>query len=107
MSQPLNRVEHSITESANGMGFKLVSEDVPKAKKRAYPHARAVELFLSEDADSARLDVPGAKPESLYTSLRRYVKRKGLPVKVIKRGDAVYLQRIREVRTLKSEGGEI
>jgi hypothetical protein len=74
--------------------YRLVPAEVPSQTGRAGGlYADIVADFVSSDLDSALVELPGRKANSLNVGLRKAVSTSGAAVKVKVRGGQVYLQK--------------
>ncbi len=72
--------------------YRLVPAEVPpQAGRRAGLYAEIVSEFVASDLDSALVELPGRKANSLNVGLRKAVSTSGARVKVKMRGGQVYL----------------
>lgn len=73
----------------------IAVDEIPGRRGRASKAGPALEEFLGSKMKAARVDADawGAQAASIVISLRNYAKANELPVRVIVRGDDVYLQR--------------
>jgi len=75
--------------------YRLVPAEVPALTGRnAGVYADIVADFAASDLESALIELPGRKPNSLNVGLRKAVKASGAPVKVKMRRGEVYLQKL-------------
>ena len=75
--------------------YRLVPTDVPpSAGKGAGLYAEIVADFVASGIESALVELPGRRPNSLNVGLRKAVATTGAGVKVITRAGQVYLQRV-------------
>jgi surfactin synthase thioesterase subunit len=75
--------------------YRLVPAEVPPvAGRRAGLYAQIVADFTASDIQSALVELPGRKANSLNVGLRKAVTTSGAMVKVTMRGGQVYLQKI-------------
>ena len=76
----------------------IVPEEIPSpiARKRT-EYDECIEEFLNSDLESARVNIPGAKPRSLARLLVRRIEQKGLKDKVTVsvRKERIYLVRLK------------
>jgi hypothetical protein len=74
--------------------YRLVPAEVPKSAGRSGGlYADIVADFVSSDLDSALVELPGRKVNSLNVGLRKAVTTSGAAVRVKVRGGQVYLQK--------------
>jgi hypothetical protein len=74
--------------------YRLVPADVPPSAGRgAGLYAEIVADFVASGVESALLELPGRKANSLNVGLRKAVAASGAGVKVVTRAGQVYLQR--------------
>jgi hypothetical protein len=74
--------------------YRLVPAEVPTQTGRAGGvYADIVADFVSSRLDSALVEFPGRKANSINVGLRKAVTTSGAPVKVRVRGGQVYLQK--------------
>jgi len=72
--------------------YRLVPEDAPKKRgPKASLYARILDDFLSSQAASARVDVPGKSPNTVAIGLGRAITASGASVTVTRRDEGVYL----------------
>jgi hypothetical protein len=74
--------------------YRLVPAEVPPlAGRRAGLYAQIVADFVASDIQSALVDLPGRKANSLNVGLRKAVATSGAKVRVKMRAGQVYLQK--------------
>jgi surfactin synthase thioesterase subunit len=74
--------------------YRLVPAEVPPlAGRRAGLYVQIVADFVASDIQSALVELPGRKANSLNVGLRKAVATSGARVKVKMRGGQVYLQK--------------
>ena len=71
--------------------YKLVADMLPPRRCEA-PMADVINDFLSGEAGSVRVE-GFSNWKSLYSGLKYHIKRRNIPIYVIKRGENVYLAR--------------
>jgi hypothetical protein len=75
--------------------YRLVPAEVPRpAGRRGGIYAEIVADFIASGIESALVEVPGRKANSVNVGLRKAVTTSGVQVKVIVRANQVYLQRV-------------
>jgi hypothetical protein len=81
--------------SRTAKAYKLVPAEVPAQTGRGGVslYREIVADFVASGLDSALVEVPGRKPNSLNVGLRKAVAVTGAAVKVKMRGGQVYLQK--------------
>jgi len=72
--------------------YRLVPADVPVITRTGL-YAEIVADFVASGVESALVDLPGRKANSLNVGLRKAVSNSGAKVRVKMRGGQVYLQR--------------
>jgi len=79
------------------MGFQLTPADVPPQKRgRRSPYEDILDQFVASALESARVDGTTYKPTTLTSGLRKASESGKMGVKVIQRGDEVFLIRASE-----------
>jgi len=77
----------------------IVREELPSPLmfRRRKEYDECIEEFLNSDLESARVNIPGAKPRSLARLLVRRIEQKGLKDKVTVsvRKERIYLVRLK------------
>ena len=74
--------------------YKLVPAEVPLRRGRgAGVYAAVVADFVATGLDAALVEMPGRKTQTLALGLRKAAEASAASVKVVSRGDRVYLQR--------------
>jgi len=74
--------------------YKLVPAEVPPRRGRGSGvYAAAVADFVAAGLGAALVEMPGRKTQALALGLRKAAEASGAAVKVVSRGDQVYLQR--------------
>jgi hypothetical protein len=74
--------------------YRLVPAEIPgQASRSGGLYADIVAEFVASDLDSALVELPGRKANSLNVGLRKAVKTSGARVLVKMRGGEVYLQK--------------
>jgi hypothetical protein len=74
--------------------YKLVPAEVPPRRGRgAGVYAAVVADFVAGGLGAALVEMPGRKTQALALGLRKAAEASGAGVKVVSRGDRVYLQR--------------
>jgi hypothetical protein len=70
--------------------------EILKQSRRGASHfyTRLLENFLKMKTEIVEVDVPGARTSSIYSALFYKTKREKWPVKVIRRGEKVFLIKI-------------
>jgi hypothetical protein len=80
--------------SRTAKSYRLVPAEVPPlAGRRAGLYAQIVADFVASDIQSALVELPGRKANSLNVGLRKAVTTSGAKVKVKMRAGQVYLQK--------------
>jgi hypothetical protein len=75
--------------------YRLVPAEVPKAAGRgAGLYAEIIADFVASGVESALVEVPGRKANSLNVGLRKAVSTSGAGVKVVIRAGQVYLRKL-------------
>jgi hypothetical protein len=75
--------------------YRLIPAEVPPpAGRRAGIYAEIVADFIASGVESALVELPGRKANSLNVGLRKAASTSGAAVKVIVRGGQVYLKRV-------------
>ena len=78
--------------SRTAKSYKLIPADIPTIT-RAGVYAEIVADFVASDLDTALVELPGRKANSLNVGLRKAVAASGGRVKVAMRGGQIYLQK--------------
>ena len=74
--------------------YKLVPAEVPPRRGRGTGvYAAVVADFVAGGLGAALVEMPGRKTQALALGLRKAAEASGAGVKVVSRGDRVYLQR--------------
>lgn len=76
--------------------YKITACDVPPSARpgRTSLYREIVDDFLAKGIDSGKVDAPGHKTTNVAAGLASAVKNMGAPLKVRRRGESIYLERI-------------
>ena len=78
--------------------YRITACDVPPSARpgRSSLYREIVDEFLKKDITSGRVDAPGRKTNNVAAGLANTIKATGVPLKVRRRGEQIYLERFGE-----------